>query len=60
MCDVSCTSRKQLFDQISGWYKILIDNRQVTFISCTTQEAQMIGMSGGILCAVFCIAFVTL
>lgn len=42
MCDVSCTFRKQLFDQISVRYEILIDNRQVAFISGTTQEAQMI------------------
>lgn len=60
MCDTYYTSRKQLFDQISGWYKILIGNRQVTFISHTTQEAQTIWTSGGVLCPVFCIAFVTL
>lgn len=56
---MSCTFRKQLFDKISVWYEVLIDNRQVAFISWATQAAQMIWTSADILRPIFCIAFVT-
>lgn len=38
MSDTAHTCRKQLCDQISVWYEVLIDNRQVAFISWATQE----------------------
>lgn len=52
---MSCTSRKQLFDQNSGWYSPH-GNRQVACVSWAGREARKIWARGGILCAFLCVA----
>lgn len=48
--------KETVFDQISGWYEVLDDKKQVIFISWTTQKTQMIWIRGGVLHTIFSIA----